>query len=857
MRLVKVRDVFSVMPKVQLIEGQGPISACEPIRVDGKFLAAGARRFWVRGITYGAFAPAADGREYTNDLQITRDFAQIATLGFNTVRIPHTVPPLSLLDIAERHGLRVIAGLSAEQGAGYLIDGGLPDTFLQAFRDKVRQVAAHPALLCLALGNEIPSPQVRWLGHRRVEQYLHRFYKIVKEEAPTALVTYVNYPTTEYLDLSFLDLVAFNVYLEKPRDFAAYLSRLQHIAGDRPLLLTELGLDSMRNGEELQAATLRWQIRETFAAGAAGAVIFSWTDDWCRGREPVNDWAFGITDRERNPKLAAGVVRTAFVEAPFPREFDWPRASVVICTFNGSRTIRECLSSLTGLDYPNYEVIIVNDGSTDGTGDVVAKFPYRAITQPNSGLSMARNVGLRASTGEIVAYIDDDTAVDRHWLHFLALAFLQSSHAAIGGPNLPPQDGFTAAAVARAPGNPCHVMLSDDVAEHIPGCNMAFRRDKLVEIGGFDPQFRIAGDDVDICWRLQQAGETIGFAPAAVVWHRRRNSVREFWRQQVGYGKAESLLAAKWPEKYNLIGHIKWSGQIYGACPRLPWLFAERIYHGVWGLAPFQSLHRPADPNRLFIAAATPEWQFFVATFSAVSLLGVFWKPLWLISIPALVCALALPIVEAAMNATKAPIRTSCSNAKRAGLWTATFLLSMMQPVARLYGRLRHGLTPWRARWDYRFSRPWTTSVAFWSETHRAPEQWLSRLRDSLLHAGGTAVNGGAYDRWDLEIRAGIFGGARLLMAVEDHGSGNQYVRALIRPHVSWVVVIGFLVLILCDTATAFDRAWPMTAGLSLIAGVILARSVFELGAAVGALGKGFCHLSGREWNDGQCQSCK
>ena len=189
-------------------------------------------------------------------------------------------------------------------------------------------------------------------------------------------MTYVNYPTTEYLDLSFLDLVSFNVYLEKPRDFAAYLSRLQHIAGDRPLLLTELGLDSMRHGEDLQATTLRWQIKETFAAGGAGAVIFSWTDDWCRGREPVTDWAFGITDRKRKPKPAAAAVRAAFAEGLFPSHFESPRITVVVCTFNGSRTIRECLASLIDLDYPHYEVIVVEDGSTGSDrGYHPAEFP--------------------------------------------------------------------------------------------------------------------------------------------------------------------------------------------------------------------------------------------------------------------------------------------------------------------------------------------------------------------------------------------------------------------------------------------------------------------------------------------------
>jgi len=97
-----------------------------------------------------------------------------------------------------------------------------------------------------------------------------------------------------------------------------------------------------------------------------------------------------------------------------------------------------------------------------------------------------------------------------------------------------------AAYVAASPGGPTHVLLDDEVAEHIPGCNMAFRREALHAIGGFDPIFRAAGDDVDLCWRLQNKGYKIGFSPAAVVWHFRRNTVRDYLKQQRGYGKAEN-----------------------------------------------------------------------------------------------------------------------------------------------------------------------------------------------------------------------------------------------------------------------------------------------------------------------------
>src|SRR5213595_2238521 len=274
--------------------GDVPAPAPRP-RVGGKFLFVGTEKLYVRGVTYGAFTPDARGNEYHDLAVIERDFAQMAANGINTVRIPHTLPPRALLDIAARHGLRVMVGLSAEQYVGYLIDRppGAPD--IEALiRNRVRACAGHPALLCYALGNEIPALMARWLGRRKVERYLERLYRIVKEEDPEGLVTYVNYPTTEYLRLPFLDFVCFNVYLESQERLKAYLARLQNIAGDRPLVMSEVGLDSIRNGEREQAHVLDWQVRTAFASGCAGAFIFAWTDEWYRHGNDVEDWAFGL-----------------------------------------------------------------------------------------------------------------------------------------------------------------------------------------------------------------------------------------------------------------------------------------------------------------------------------------------------------------------------------------------------------------------------------------------------------------------------------------------------------------------------------------------------------------------------------
>lgn len=171
-----------------------PVFISQRPRVAGKFIFVGDEKLLVRGVTYGAFRPDERKREYWDLPTIRNDFRLMAEAGFNAVRIPHTTPPVELLDIAAEHGLRVMVGLSAEQFAGYLADpAGAPDVD-EIVRERVRTVKGHPALLCYALGNEITASLIRWIGRRPVERYLERLYRIVKAEDPGSLVTYVNYP---------------------------------------------------------------------------------------------------------------------------------------------------------------------------------------------------------------------------------------------------------------------------------------------------------------------------------------------------------------------------------------------------------------------------------------------------------------------------------------------------------------------------------------------------------------------------------------------------------------------------------------------------------------------------------------
>ena len=391
-------------------------------------------------------------------------------------------------------------------------------------------------------------------------------------------------------------------------------------------------------------------------------------------------------------------------------------------------------------------------------------------------MSVARNLGMNAATGEIIAYLDDDAYPDEHWLTYLAFAFMRTEHAGIGGPNIaPPGDGVIADCVANAPGGPVHVLLSDEVAEHIPGCNMAYRREHLMAVGGFDPRFRAAGDDVDICWRLQERGWTLGFAPTAVVWHHRRNSIKAYFKQQRGYAKAEALLADKWPGKYNSAGHVTWQGRLYGKGIVELFFQRSRIYHGAWGSAPFQSVYEPS-PGYWQSMMLMPEWYFLLIFVGFLTALAASWTPLLWLS-PLLAAGVLLTLIQAVRGGVRARFHPEPrSRLRHFALQSLVAWFHLVQPAARLLGRVQHGLGPWNWRNIVRVV-PLPTIHSIWSEQWVAIESRLSQLDAILKESGAATVLGGNFDRWDFSIHGGLFGTIRVVAMVEEHGNGRQLFR--------------------------------------------------------------------------------
>ncbi len=222
-----------------------------PVRVQGKFFFVGDKKHFVKGVTYGPFPKGSHGAQFPEYAIIHTDFALMAKAGINTVRV-FTVPPLWLLDAAQQARLKILVGLPWSQHVAFLDSPAIQAQIREAVTAGVRACRHHPAVFAYLIGNEIPPDMVRWHGAEAVRSFLRSLVTCAKTEHPEALVSYANYPSTEYLTVDFTDFVCFNVYLHDQPAFRRYIARLHNVALDQPLVLTEFGVDSFGEGEEEQ-----------------------------------------------------------------------------------------------------------------------------------------------------------------------------------------------------------------------------------------------------------------------------------------------------------------------------------------------------------------------------------------------------------------------------------------------------------------------------------------------------------------------------------------------------------------------------------------------------------------------------
>jgi glycosyltransferase involved in cell wall biosynthesis len=784
------------------------------VRRDGKFFRLGSEKFYVKGVTYGPFDLDRTGHPLPSRDQVEQDFRQMIALGANCVRIYH-IPPKWFLDLAEVCGLKIFLDVAWPKNISFDANPEVIDAAHTAVRTAARQCGNHPAIFAISVVNEFPADLVRFIGREKVERLIDELVRIVKAEAPDCLVTFANYPTTEYLRPREPDFACFNVYLHNEQVFRNYLARLQNIAGDKPLMLGEYGIDTFREySEDKQAEILTAHVKAVFEEGLVGTFIFSFTDDWVTQGYRIEDWKFGLTRVDRSSKPAFAAVQAIFQKVPQTFDQTLPAMSVIICSYNGASTVESCLRSMERIRYPDFEVIFVDDGSKDNTQEILKRFPWvRNIHQENKGLSYARNVGMNAARGEIIVYTDSDCEADEDWLYYLAVAMKRGGHAGMGGPNLIPDEGsWVADCVGLSPGGPTHVMIDDRTAEHVPGCNMAYYTALAKQINGFDSQYRKAGDDVDFIWRLQNLGYTIGFAPAALVWHYRRNTVQAYLKQQRGYGEAEALLKYKHPDRFNSLGASHWRGRIYGGDEIGVRVGRDVIYHGMFGTGLFQTIYRrPASMLAMMLMSV--EWHLLAAF---VTMLGLAFTPLLYVA----VLMFLTPVVLAMVAAAQAPM-------PKHRHWLTRPLIAFLhfrQPIARGWARysvrLKNKVMDTEARGYKRtnelpFDPHDRRTLRYWS-TDQDRIHLLQQITEEVKAAGWRKRLDSGWGGWDMEIYGSRYVKVRLTTATEHHNGQGLLTRVCVQTFMSkFCQCLFFASLILCGLLLL--HVWPFSRTAVLI----------------------------------------
>ena len=241
---------------------------------------------------------------------------------------------------------------------------------------------------------------------------------------------------------------------------------------------------------------------------------------------------------------------------------DPPLISVVVATRERPQSLAKCLDSLSRMDYPNYEVVVVDNAPvTNATASFMAERAEENlcyVREPRRGLASAHNCGLEQATGSIVAFTDDDVILDRKWLTEISRGFLAAPDVAcVTGLIMPAElqtqaqfmlethghfgKGFEQRVVdcgTRRPADPLFPFTTGKLGS---GANMAFRTDRLRQLGGFDPATGTGtvargGDDLAAFFSVLAAGHSLVYQPTAVAWHHHRRDVEALRNQASGYG---------------------------------------------------------------------------------------------------------------------------------------------------------------------------------------------------------------------------------------------------------------------------------------------------------------------------------
>ncbi len=258
--------------------------------------------------------------------------------------------------------------------------------------------------------------------------------------------------------------------------------------------------------------------------------------------------------------VAAAKSQLACLDAPSLNDPpQWPHISVVVCTRDRPLALRRCLESLQLLDYPQskHEVIVVDNASREtSTRDLAFEAGFRCVREEKPGLDNARNCGAASASYEIVAYTDDDVRVDPGWVKGIARGFAYGDSVCVTGLICPleletrtqllfEQYGGMGKGMQPRLTDPAKLPVSAILAAHNVGvgANMAYLRNAVMEMGGFDPDLDVGtpsggAGDLDMFHRLLAAGHSVRYEPSALVWHQHRRSMPGLHMQIYNNGRS-------------------------------------------------------------------------------------------------------------------------------------------------------------------------------------------------------------------------------------------------------------------------------------------------------------------------------
>ncbi len=252
-----------------------------------------------------------------------------------------------------------------------------------------------------------------------------------------------------------------------------------------------------------------------------------------------------------------------------------PSVTVIVPVRNGEQTIQPLLESLQKLDYDRnkVEVIVVDGNSTDKTREIVKKYPVKLVVEKKKGLNLARNVGIKCSNGEIIAFTDSDCVVPPNWITKIVENFKDPNVSCVGGSAKARDDDF----VSQYADNSIVRLMPfftkrEELGKvkpffrHPAGCNMAFRRKVAEDVGYFDENIQYGFDEVEFADRVCKAGHKMVLDPDVLVWHKHRSTLKDFLKQNFQYGKGSGLVfrrnrlkdaVSKW-SFLSIAGFISW-----------------------------------------------------------------------------------------------------------------------------------------------------------------------------------------------------------------------------------------------------------------------------------------------------------